>query len=320
MYVQHHASATFRHDKPVQPNVRLSPRRLTQGIDRLLAEFHTGVNIASLPLFHGNVDRLLVFALLLRTSLSRPDRDGAISIHSAALSLGRPFETVRRHVTALTEMGICHRIDAGVTIRPTFWTRPEAERALRRAHDCFVRFVADSTVAGLVQAPPIRAISHFTLEHGLCAASDLLLALVDRNRPLLPEAVDLAIVSAVHHGNAQRLEADARMFGGSAQGMSTFMPNHALRIAAVARTLALPDTTVRRRVGPLIGAGLPFTRVRTGLIVSAQWLANREDLVARDPRHGTLQMILNRAAAAGFPFPAPASAYCDGRPESPHID
>lgn len=318
--MQQFAIAPVR-QKPALPSAaRSTVRTLTHGMDRWLAEFHTSVNIASLPLFHGNVDRLLVFALLLRTSLSRPSRDGAISIHSAALSLGRPFETVRRHVTALTDAGICHRIDAGVTIHPRFWTLPEAARALRQAHDCFVRFIADSTAAGLVQAPPVRVVSHFTLDHGLCAASDLMLAMVDRNRPLLPEAVDLAIVSAVHHGNAQRLEADARMFGTSITTSSAFLPSHAVRIAAIARTLALPDTTVRRRVGALVGAGLPFLRVRTGLIVSPQWLANREESVARDPRHGTLQMILNRAAAAGFPFPAPAAAYVDGRPDSPRVD
>lgn len=296
-----------------------APRPTASPIPRLarfLAEFHTSLNVRGLELFDGNIDRFLVFCLLLRTSLSQPGRDGAISVHSAALSLGRPFETVRRHISALTGAGICHRPAGGVTLAPAVWSHPDSTTHLRYAHDCFVRFVADSSASGVIAAPSIRALRPFTLEDGVCAAADLMLALIDGNRPLFRETTDLAIFSAIIHTTTQRFEEDVELTG--ADGRS-FRPAHAVRIAQIARLLTLPDTTVRRRLAPMIGPHGPFTRLRTGLLIAPERLQCADTLTEATPRHGSIRLILQRAAASGFPFRHPATAYLNGRPDSPRV-
>ena len=53
--------------------------------------------------------RFAIFSLIVRESLRRNPRGKAISTHSLAISLSRSFETVRRHVIALTEAGLCVR-------------------------------------------------------------------------------------------------------------------------------------------------------------------------------------------------------------------
>jgi hypothetical protein len=286
---------------------------------RLIAELHTSINMAVLRPLRGNVDRFLVLALLMRTALTKPGRDGAISIHSAALSLGRPFETVRRHISALIDTGLCHRIDAGVTISPRFWRSPYVQGKIRYASDCFVRFVADASAQGAIEPPAMRAVGGFELTDGLCAVLDLMLALVDQNRNLFPEAVDVAIFSAILHANSQRFAAEGAGIGGRIDQTAGFRPSHAVRVAAIARALSLPDTTVRRRIAAMTGPSGPLMRTRSGTLVDPAWL-ERASAIANEARHGSMPLILNRVAASGFPFHAPATAYVRGRPESPRID
>lgn len=283
---------------------------------RLIADFHTTINAPALLYFEGNIDRFLVFCLLLRTSMSRAERDGTISVHSAALSLGRPFETVRRHICALVEAGTCERTPHGVTMSAAFWSNPENEARLRFAHDCFVRLVCDGVADGVFATPdatPPADGGAFTLRDGVCAACDLLLALIDGNRELCAEATDLAIFSAILHANAQRFEHD----GGRP---TRLMPHHAVRVAQVARTLSLPDTTVRRRVMPMIGPGRLYERSRQGLMVAIDQLCCFDTLSSVEPRHGSVRLILNRAVSMGLSLSDPASAYMTGRPASPPVD
>ncbi|MGK6322645.1 hypothetical protein ACMGDM_06120 [Sphingomonas sp. DT-51] len=285
----------------------------------MIAELHTSINVAMLRPLRGNVDRFLVLALLMRTALTKPGRDGAISIHSAALSLGRPFETVRRHIAALIESGLCHRIDAGVTISPRMWRSRFVQDKINYAHDCFVRFVADATAAGAIEPPTMRSVGTFAVTDGLCAVLDLFLALVDQNRNLFPEAVDVAIFSAILHANSQRFAAEGGTLAARGESGTTFRQSHAVRVAAIARALSLPDTTVRRRIAAMTGPSGPLMRTRSGTLVDPAWL-DRASAMECDARHGSMPLILNRVAASGFPFHAPASAYLRGRPDSPRID
>lgn len=294
------------------PKCRPIPR-----MTRLLADFHTSLNIPALRFVDGNVDRLLVFCLLVRTALAQPDRGGAISIHSAALSLGRPFETVRRHVVALVRAGVCERTPRGVTLSMAAWEHPDAITHMQYTHDCFIRLVADGMELGGFTRPDVHPTRSFQLESGVCAAADLMLALVDGNRRYFSEAVDLAIFSAIIHANAQRFEDDAATCGNRP---TSLLPRHAVRVAEVARMLSLPDTTVRRRIAPFTGPGRIYARHRTGLLVTPEQLPCDDIPHPGEPRHGSIRLILSRAAADGLCFAMPTGAYRIGRPPSQRIN
>ncbi|VXC77019.1 conserved hypothetical protein [Sphingomonas sp. 8AM] len=287
----------------------------------LLAEFHSSMSITGLRYFKGNMDRFLVFGLLLRTSLSQPDRRGTISVHSAAMSLGRPFETVRRHICALLDRRVCQRTRTGVMLSDAFWERADNWQQLRYAHDCFVRLIADSVAKGTIPIgnPPAARHPRLALTDGVCAAIDLFLALVDANRSLCTEPLDLAVFSVVLHANHQALVAD-RALGGFG-GATPLLPRHAVRVAQVARALSTPDTTVRRRIAPRSTEGGPYRRTTNGLLVSPDCLRHcGQTSEENNAKHGSIRLIIQRAVAAGLSLRDPAHSYCDGRPPSPQID
>jgi hypothetical protein len=297
---------------------RYAPARTIPPLAGLLAEFHTSINIAGMRYFGGNIDRFMVFCLLLRTSLSHPDRNGAISVHSAAMSLGRPFETIRRHVCALLDRNVCERTPNGVRLSRPYWEAPANWRQMRHAHDCFVRLVADGVAIGAIPATSATELSGRTLslDDGVRAAADLLLALADANRRWCAEAIDLAIFSAVLHGNRQAFEADRAMPGGPA----SLLPRHAVRVAQMARALSVPNTTVRRRIAPFCGNGGLYIRTSKGLLVAVDRFRTDDAGNCGDAKHGSIRLIIQRAVAAGLSLRDPARSYCERRPPTPRVD
>ena len=270
--------------------------------------------------FSGNMDRFMVFCLLLRTSLSHPRREGTISVHSAAMSLGRPFETVRRHICALLDHNVCERTPTGVMLSRPYWEKPGNWRQLHYAHDCFVRLVADGVGAGAIPAPAVHTATDtmLSLNDGACAAFDLTLALVDANRRMCPDSIDLAIFSAVLHANLQAFEEDR--IAAPVCCPEKLQSRHAVRVAQIARALSMPDTTVRRRVAPFSGASGLYRRNAAGLLVATDRL--KSCLADRDvaaERHGSIRLIIQRAVANGLSLQNPARSYSDGRPPSPRI-
>ncbi|MEH3122937.1 MAG: hypothetical protein PGN16_13325 [Sphingomonas phyllosphaerae] len=315
-------AVALQHAVPLN-NAYALPRQLSAvpPMAVFLAEFHSSMNMTGLRYFSGNVDRFLVFCLLLRTSMSQADHRGTISVHSAAMSLGRPFETVRRHICALLDARVCERTRNGVTLSSAFWNRPENWQQLRYSHDCFVRLIDDAMAMGLIDTTTVPSGSNtgLSLTDGVCAAIDLFLALVDSNRSLCAEPIDLAIFSVVLHANHQLLKADRAMGGFNAS--AGLLPRHAVRVAQIARALSTPDTTVRRRVAPLTGEHGPYKRTPSGLLVSTECLAMcGRPSESNNAKHGSIRLIIHRAIAAGLSLRDPARSYCDGRPPSPRID
>lgn len=265
-------------------------------------------------LFDGDLDRAEIFSLFFTTGIAGAGREGAVSINSAALALGRPFETVRRHVNALIARGWCERTADGVRVAPAVWRTKGTQRAMDLLHDGLVRFLADATAAGILRVPPLPAGRTFERIDGVRAAIELTLAMVGRHRGALPDLNDFAVFSAVLATNMRRLEAYPQPKGPPPPGTRPFHPVHALRVASIARYFGMAETIVRRRAMAMVGPGKPLIRVRSGLLISVEWIASL-DLVARgDRRHGTMTLILGRIAAAGFPFHVPALAYRIGRP------
>lgn len=293
-------------------------------VTRLLADMQTDVVGAGLRAFDGDLDRFVIFTLILRQSLTRRDpqaadhdRGRAISINSLASSLGRSFETVRRHVNALTASGLCQRNRTGLVALDTALDRIELSESMIVAHDAFVRMVEDMAAFGL-PLPPARDGQFYSHEVGVNAAVDIMLAIVATNMVAHHEWLNLALYSTVLCANVQSFAHDP------AQALryvdeTVSLPRALVQpvsAGAVARTLSLPSATVRRRMTQMVGDGR-LIRERDGLIVSEAWLNRPEAIAISRASWANIRRIMANAASAGFPFDRPATAYMRGRPPYP---
>ncbi|MEH3158710.1 MAG: hypothetical protein PGN08_07065 [Sphingomonas taxi] len=277
-------------------------------VTHLLAEMQTNINAAGLRNFEGDVDRFAIFSLIVRESLCRNVRGKAISTHSLAISLSRSFETVRRHVIAMTEQGLCVRGRTGVLVRPEVLERPDIAKLMRLSHDSFVRFVEGATQLGEMRA--LRSVPKPYDPHvGIAAAIDVMLATADSNRAVHRNWLDLVLFSTVLAANLQRRGNSGEKVG----------PTHAVRPTVLARALNLPETTVRRRLKALIEPDGPLVRGSAGFLVSKRWLERPEAAETSERTYTNIRLIVAQAAANGFPVEAPASVYLDGRPSAVNL-
>lgn len=287
----------------------LADGRPLRPLTRLLADMQTTINAAGLRLFDADMDRFVIFSLIVReglwTSTPRP-----ISAHSLSISLNRSFETVRRHVNALIASGDVARVRGGVVAIPPAEAR-EGVRAMQRlSNDAFVRFVEDfRALGGLDDA--VSTGKRYDVSVGICGAVDVMLSTVDSNRGLHGDWLDLSLFSTVLCGNFHRYANDARAFG-LAMGEA-----HAVRPSVIARTMGLAETTVRRRADRLTRPGGSMVAVRRGLLVSQDWLATAAAAATTAATLESVRREIRKAVARGFPIDAPATAYIDGRPPDP---
>lgn len=291
---------------------------------RLMAELQTTILAHALRLLDGDIDRVTIFALITRhTYAVQPDVTGTlpgISAHSLAMSLSRPYETVRRHVHALVDAGWCRRGPAGVHANPDELQSPEVTAFLRLAHDSAVRFVADLGGAG-VPMPEVGAARPYRQAAGVHAAIDMMLAVVDTNRRVHGDWLELVVFSTIYCANSRRINRDRALARRYADGRELPPPELCppVRTSAVARVLGLPEATVRRRIISLVEDGR-VERVGKKLLVSEAWLNRPEAVATSTQSFALVRLLLARLGAAGFPLHDPARAYLAGRPALPAFD
>lgn len=275
---------------------------------RLLAEMQARINAAGLRSFAGDVDRFAIFSLIARESFRGGGRAMGISTHSAAISLGRSFETVRRHVNALIAAGLCVRLHGGVVVRPDVLDRPDIAALTAITHDSFVGLVEGLAQAG--ELPPLRAGAvRYDPTVGINAAVDVLLANADGSRPVHGDWLDLVIFSTMLAANLHR----ARCADPVGEGAG-FGPAQAVRASVLARVLHVSETTIRRRLARIGGRGGPAVRLRQGYVISADWLARPEAVEAGRRTASAVRLAIAAAATQGFPIDAPHTAYVAGPP------
>ncbi|MFD1787944.1 hypothetical protein ACFSC3_10195 [Sphingomonas floccifaciens] len=278
-------------------------RRLT----RLLAEMQVTINAAGLRLFDGDMDRFVIFSLVVREGLSPRGDARPISAHSLSISLNRSFETVRRHVNALIDAGYCVRVRGGVTAAPGLIDRPDVDAVVKLSNDAFVRFVEDFADKDAA-APAPEPLPPYHISVGVSGAVDTLLATVETNRGLHGDWLDLALFSTTLCANVRRHACDPQAIG------LPMCERHAVRPSVIARALGLAETTVRRRVGRLIRPGGSMVRVRSGLMVSQEFLKTSTAAATTAATLEHVRREIRKAVARGFPIDAPSRAYAVGRP------
>jgi DNA-binding Lrp family transcriptional regulator len=305
------------------PQPRFSQGRL---LVRLLAEMQTNCTAAGLRAFDGDLERAVLFIVIARESgtlsplsvghaLPDTERRQAISVNALAASLSRPFETVRRHVNALLDQGLCVRTPAGVTTPAEVHERAAIAALFRVHHDTLVRLIEDMVAFGM-PLPETRPQIGYEWHTGLAAAHDVLLTGIEFHAAHFDSWLDMVLLGTVMCANARPFTYDRAV--SLSYSDFTRLPPESLRApvpaSAIARALGLPPSTIQRRVNAMILAG-KLHRRQGGLMVSEAAL-NAQPAI-EDSRTSTdhTRQIFTRLAAGGFRFDDPARCYLDGRPD-----
>lgn len=187
------------------------------------------------------------------------DERRPVSLSAIAASLALPYETVRRRIQRLAARGVCELTDHGAVVPETFLASPAYLGSVVAAHGRLYRFYREVEAAGLMEAlPPSRYPPE----------------------PAVPIRAALRPLSDYLLRNTEHLTA---ITGELISGLALFgllstqdtLPAPACSTAALARRLAMPHETVRRRIGDLAQMGL-VARDSGGVWVPEAALAGAE--------------------------------------------
>lgn len=203
-----------------------------------------------------------------------------VSMSATANSLRLPFETTRRRVAALVELGAIRTTPRGVIIPTAPLSSPfyrfvaeghyNLVKALYfrlRAIGMFEDLPRATAPAFDPEAPPVRLVVRLS--------SDYVLRLAETIGAHIGDVVTGVILLDIFHANTEHLPDDE---GGAAdtdwteQGFVSDDRRRAVRAATIAQRLGIAPETVRRHVQRLAKDGL-CERKEDGYIISARTLA-----------------------------------------------
>jgi len=141
-----------------------------RGAARLIADYILR-SVESLHRVASDLPSALALLAVLDAALAPPrsvrgEEYGAASVSALARRTGLPGETMRRHIAALTDAGLCARTDDGVSIAPALLSRPGIRHMLEEhaadVQRLFVGLAERGVVAaweqaGAAAAPRLRA-------------------------------------------------------------------------------------------------------------------------------------------------------------------
>lgn len=251
----------------------------------------------------GNLNSAILFAATARAAGPFDQASGRqrpVSINALAASLGRPFETTRRHANALIDEALVVRSPAGLSVTADAIADPRIARFTDRCHDLLVTLMEDLANAGFALAAPAPDIAYLP-RSGTGIALDLLLAAVESHGPREENFTRLALLLAVEWAH--------RRFAYAGPEGAT---DPVIRTSTAARILGLPYATTSRNIDALVDRGL-LGRDGAGL-------RPVDDAAAQDARialANRARRLIGRLAQSGFPMQNAAAALHHGPASSP---
>ena len=238
-----------------------------------------------------NVDRITRDPVLQRTyaTLDQPPPDHLrrpVSVSAIANSLGLPYETARRRIAALIELGALLKVGRGVILplaplNSPFY-RMAAAANFHLLKNLYFRLRAIGLLEDLPQptgqtfaseAPPVRLVIRLS--------SMYLLRLAEHTNRLLGDMVTTLIMMDVLQANTEHLadsEGGASEDAWASEGFVSDTQRRPVRLATLSERLGIPQETVRRRLGWLIATG-NCEKMADGYVVPSRALA--QDAVVR---------------------------------------
>lgn len=237
-----------------------------------------------------------------------------ISINGMAASMNRSFETVRRHVNGLIKDGICHRLPTGVLVKNDMWDTPEFVLLLTRLHDRMVGLIDDLQKFG-VPLPNTPSERCYDPDASIAAMIDVTLATFECMEDVYHDWLELLIGNTVALAGARSVsfEPELGRHYGDAHAALPEELREGISVAAIARTLQMNESTVRREVAALVKSGSLIRAGRGCIRASTAYLEGEAfrrgiQLMAK---YGHL--ILQRLVPGGFDFDQPTRCYVEGR-------
>jgi DNA-binding MarR family transcriptional regulator len=273
--------------------------------DLHILEFTVSALAHALDAF-GNLNSAILYAATARACGpfdQTPGRKRPVSINALAASLGRPFETTRRHASALIEDGLIARAPSGLSVTIESLTEPRVARLTDSCHDLLVSLIEDLGGGGFALPSPATDIS-YDPRSGVGIALDLLLAAIESHGRREENFTRLALLLAIEWAH--------RRFAYAGPEGAT---DPVIRTSTAARILGLPYATTSRNIDALVDRGL-LTRAGAGLrpVNDARLAVEGRAALANRARQ-----LIGRLAQCGFPMQQPATAYIRHRTPPPDL-
>ncbi len=272
--------------------------------DLHILEFAVSALAHALDAF-GSLNSAILFAATARACGpfdQAPGRKRPVSINALAASLGRPFETTRRHANALIEEELVARSATGLSVTIEAINEPRVARLTDSCHDLLVSLMEDLTSSGFALPASVADVS-YDPRSGVGIALDLLLAAVESHGRREENFTRLALLLAIEWAH--------RRFAYAGPDGAT---DPVIRTSTAARILGLPYATTSRNIEALVDRGL---LARTGAA-----LRPVDDAGAREGRAALAnraRQLIGRLAASGFPIHQPGAAYIRHRAPPPDM-
>lgn len=269
-------------------------------------------------------DRGIFFLAILRASgdmladwpnAPRSNADsGGISINALSQSLHRPFETVRRHVNALIDAGLCARTTSGVVVPTSLREDGDVATLLAHLHNSMV-WLVDEYYAYDMPLPHAAIGLPYRADITLAASIDLALGAFDNVGLLVSDWLELAIVGAVLVASVRRITLDGELARRYSE-VATVVPiehREPVSAASIARAMTIPYSTVRRQILATVAAGKLIERGR-GVVLSDDMLSGPGAAIMGAAATTRTASLFGRLVPGGFPFDTPKNAYVAGPP------